>query len=479
MNNPRIHIILASLFWLIILAACTEASATATKPAIQLEPCYAGPAKAECGTLNVYENRDAQTGRMIPLKIAVIRARNGQPSAGAIFWLSGGPGEAATRDDGNIQGLLPLLDERDLVLVDQRGTGDSNMVVPPQTPDWSGLGPEELENAYAAWIKEVLPTLNADPRFYTTSIAMDDLDEVRQALGYEEIDLIGGSYGATAAQYYLRQHEDHIRSVVLISGSVGNLPIWEHQAANAQQALDAIFSRCESNSKCNSDYPNIRSEFTALMERLKAEPVTIEVGDGTITLTNELLAAKVEDMTRDASRVPSLLARIHDAYADDDWRAFGPAPYGDWSNTIMSYSIQCNEAWAAFTPEETMRLGQGSYLLGWNLLRAYRFTLICKYLPPGVTPEGDSQQPGSKVPVLLFNGELDPIDPPANIALAREIWPNSLALTLPGQGHSISDREIWSCMLENISKFLDQGSVENLPTECLKNIHPPSYLVNP
>lgn len=138
----------------------------------------------------------------------------------------------------------------------------------------------------------------------------------------------------------------------------------------------------------------------------------------------------------------------------------------------MGYSIQCNEKWAAFLPEEVARLGQGSYLLGWNLFRANRYTLACKYLPKAITPEGDSDQPVSKVPVLLFNGAIDPLDPPANVARSQEIWPNSLALTLPYRSHSISDYTSGSCLLKITGKFIEMASVQNLPTECLQDIEP-------
>ena len=475
MINPKIRLALCVLVLLAFLPAC---SGFAKKPALQLKACTVGNYPAQCGQLQVYEDRASQKGRQIELNLAVIRANPPQKAAGAIFLLSGGPGVAATQDTGNIP-LVTLLPDRDVVLVDQRGTGGSNEVYPPPTPDWSGLGPQELEKAYAGWIKKTLPRLKADVRFYTTSLAMDDLDDVRQALGYEKIDLVGGSYGTTAAQYYLRQHEEHVRSVVLLSGSVGNLPIWENQAANAQKALEALFARCESDSRCQEAYPNVRSEFAALLEQLTAQPLTIGQGNDQVTLTAELFAAKVEDMLRDAQRSSGLPRLIHKAYAEADWSAWGPASYGDWSGSIMSYSIQCNEAWAAFSPEATARLGQGSFLLGWNLSRADRYTLICKYLPPGWTPAGENEQPPSQVPVLLFNGEVDPLDPPANAALARQIWPNSLSLTLAGQGHNLSDGTTVICVMQISRQFIKTASIANLNTDCLKNIHPPSFATYP
>ncbi len=456
-------IVLATLL-LVLLPGCAK-----SKRPLELTPCTIAGQPAECGSLPVYENRDTHKGRMINLKIAVIKSTSPQPAKDPVFLLSGGPGVAATTDTGNIQLSLYIQKDRDVVLVDQRGTGGSNQVTAPEPPDWSGLSPSEVEKAYAAWIKKQLPKLGMDLRYYTTSVAMDDLDEVREALGYEKINLFGGSYGATAAQYYLRQHEQHVRSVVLFSGSVGNVPIWERQAANAQRALEATFSRCESDPTCHSAFPDVRTEFAAILERLDEKPVVIEWDGGSLTLTRDLFAAKVEDMTRDANRTAALPLLIHRAYALDDWETFGDASWGDWTHLLMGYSIQCNEKWAAFSPEEVSRLGQGSYLLGWNLFRANNYTLACKYLPKGITPEGASDQPVSQVPVLLFNGELDPLNPPANVAGSQKIWPNSLALTLPWRSHSISDGD---CILQITRMFIEAGSTQNLPRECLQDIKP-------
>lgn len=222
----------------------------------------------------------------------------------------------------------------------------------------------------------------------------------------------------------------------------------------------------------------MRAEFAALLERLSTQPVSVDVGNGALTLTQPLFAAKVEDMLRDSQRAAGLPRLIHKAYAENDWTAWETASYGDWGNTIMSYSIQCNEAWAAFSPEQTSRLGQGSFLLDWNMSRANKYTLLCKYMPPGVNPEGTSQQPASQVPVLLFNGELDPIGPPANTSLAKQIWPNSLSVTLPGQGHDISSLTA-SCVIQITRQFIKNGSTANLNTGCVQDIHAPLFATYP
>jgi hypothetical protein len=108
-----------------------------------------------------------------------------------------------------------------------------------------------------------------------------------------------------------------------------------------------------------------------------------------------------------------------------------------------------------------------------------KYAVLCKYMPPGITPEGDSDQPVSRVPVLLFNGELDPLDPPENVAHAKDIWPNSLSLTLPWQGHSLSDPSVIYCMGRIMRQFVEEGSAQKLSSDCLQDIQPPRFATNP
>jgi pimeloyl-ACP methyl ester carboxylesterase len=217
----------------------------------------------------VYENREAHSGRMISLNVAVIKAQSPDPAPDPIFYLAGGPGDAATADGARQQFPSSLSYNHDLVFVDQRGTGGSNRVlIPSDSPDLSGMTPEEADAAARAWVEKPLSEIDMDPQYYTTSVAMDDLDEVRQALGYDKIDLVGYSYGATAAQYYLRQHEEHVRTVFLGVGSLLDVPVFELWAHSSQRVFDLIFDRCQAETACKSAFPNLLDEFNALMERL-------------------------------------------------------------------------------------------------------------------------------------------------------------------------------------------------------------------
>ncbi len=447
MNCPRDHILICMLVVLAFLPGCTG-----QKPAIRLSPCSVGEYEAQCGTLRVHEDRLARRGRTIDLNVVVVKAWGDHPAPDPIFWLSGGPGGAATEDAARgRQFPYTLAENHDLVFVDQRGTGRSNQVlIPTDEPDLTGLTPEQMDARIQPWLDRVLREIDMDPRFYTTSLAMDDLDDVRQALGYDRINLAGYSYGATAAQYYLRQHEDHVRSVVLGGGSLLDVPVFERWAHNSQQALDAVFEQCRSEAACQAAYPELQTEYTALMERLKEKPETVPFtnpADGqaaSITFTADYLAGEIRYMLRNAENTARLPLLIHRAYQDHDLKGFAQyyASYGGpewWGSQFMDHVIRCSEKWAAFDPAAVERSGAGSSFAGWDLGLAQTTAFACQYTPPGVTPEGQTAQPGSQVPVLIWNGTRDPINPPENMAGAKALWPNSLAVAVPFVSHNWRD----------------------------------------
>ncbi len=504
MNTHNIQKIFTILLLVIFISACSvppgispaaqtpapslSSASSPLSPSIHLEPCQLGAYTAQCGTLKVYENRAARSGRMIELRVAVIKAQSEHPAPDPIFYLAGGPGDAATEDGTRQQFPYTLSQNHDLVFVDQRGTGGSNRVlVPADAPDFSGLTPEEIDARLKTSVAKFLSEIDMDPQYYTTSIAMDDLDEVRQALGYDKINLVGYSYGATAAQYYLRQHEEHVRTVTLGGGSLLDIPVFERWAHNGQRALDLVFDRCLADPACQSAFPNLRAEFSTLLARLAVQPATDSFTSPaggqpvTITYTPDYLSPVIRLMTKNAQNDGALPLLIHRAYQENDWKGFtqfiaSNGNYEWWGFQVMERVIRCSEKWARFDPDEVARLSEGSYLKAFDLWLAQNQAIACQYTPPGVTPEGASPQPGSQVPVLIINGEMDPIDPPENMAGAKALWPNSIALVLPYQSHSWSDLSAITCMWSIQDEFIQTGSAEGLHTDCLKNIQPAGFI---
>jgi pimeloyl-ACP methyl ester carboxylesterase len=439
-----------------------------------MTPCVVGDQPAVCGTLRVREDRSKSAGRQIDLRVAVIPAVSSVPKPDPLVALDGGPGQAATIDLGWTAAVFANIHaDRDIVLMDQRGTGGSNRLVAPGSPDVSGLSPAEAVAKIEAWRDQVLASLPGDPRFYTTSVAMDDLDEVRAALGYDRVNLYGPSYGATAAQYYLRQHEDRVRAVVLDGGTLLDVPIFERVAPNSQRALDLLFRRCAADAACHAAYPDLATDFAAVLTRLAARPARTSVGDPwtgePIVIDQMSFAGTVHAGLLHTQSIGAVPRLIH-AAAAGDWdavaraiaAAMGPASERT-DELVMSVVIRCSEGWARFDPAETARRGADSYLGPSQVETAKNLAVACRYAPPGAVTPDDREMVTSDRPVLLVLGEADPQNPPANVADAPTDFPNSLTVVVPGQAHTVAHL---GCMPSIVESFIASGTVAGLDVSC-------------
>jgi pimeloyl-ACP methyl ester carboxylesterase len=490
---PRRNTILAIAF---LVAACAPTAsergtptptgsppAQSPRPALALgdeplEPCAIGTGpriQALCGTLTMPEDPASPAGRTIDLRVGVIPASVGPAEPDPVFMLAGGPGGAAV--DGLTWTALTfggIHATRDIVLVDQRGTGGSNAMLLDPLRDISKLAAVDADAVAHDWVTTQLGRFDADPAFYTTSIAMDDLDAVRDALGYERINLWGGSYGATAAQYYIRQHGDRVRSVVLDGATLLEVPVFERLAPNSQAALETLFARCASDASCAGAYPDLAGAFEATMASLQRAPVTVAAIDpatgepGVITAVD--FAGAVHSGLID-SQYSAVLPWFIDAAADGRWeeaiaaaKAIGGGDPLDDAMPLMSAIIRCSEAWARYDPAEVARVGAGSYYLEAQLANANLQATMCRSAPRGVVPSDDDAPATSDVPVLFTVGSADPQDPPANIATAADRFPNSSIVIAEGHGHTVSHL---GCLPSVVDAFVAAGSVDGLDTSCV------------
>jgi len=426
--------------------------------------------EAKCGTLEVAEDRSHVDGRKIGLNVAVMPATDPATPLEPVFFIAGGPGGSSVADWAEAPNIfVGLTAHHDIVLVDQRGTGLSHpLVLPPQNP---GESPTD-------YAQRALSSIDGDPRYYTTAVAMDDLDAVRQALGYDKIDLYGGSYGATAVQYYLRQHGDHVRAAVLDGGTLVNVPVFELIAPNSQRALDDVLDRCLADPGCASTYPNVRTEFTAVMARLSQKPVATDVMDPSgqsIVVTADVFASTVHQLLvgSDSGSIPWL---VHTAWSGNlTVVAVELSKYIGKSAQVlvMTVEILCSEAWARNEAEQVKALGRGSYMLSNQVAFAENYAGACAYAPPGFVTLNDGQSPQTTVPVLLLNGSDDPQDPPSNVAEAQRLMPNSLLVVAPGQGHTVGQI---GCLSAVVVDFFNRGRTNPATANaCVAGMQPPQF----
>ena len=439
-------------------------------------PCTSGGFPAACGSLQVPEDRGNPTGRVIPLDVVVIPAASERPAADPVFFLAGGPGGAATESWANAPQVFPAIHhDRDIVLVDQRGTGGSNELLFPPAPDVSSLPRSDGWRKVERWAKGALEGLNGDIRYYTSAIAADDLDDVRVALGYDLIDLYGGSYGATLAQYYLRQHEAHVRAVVLDGGTLVDVPIVELMAARSQDALDRVLARCHSDAGCHASYPDPARDLRKALRRL-SHPVktdAVDYGSGEhVVLTSDSLAGSLHDLlvTGQSGEIPRLLHLTAEAdYEPLTSLVLAALRQPDPGQLAMFWSIECSERWAAHDRDHIAEAGVGSYYLPVMLDADRDLDLGCSLMPRVPTPADDGRPIRSDVSILLLNGTLDPQDPPANVADAATELPNSLVIVAT-QAHAFDHI---GCMPDVVAAFIEAGIVKGLDTTCVGELPTP------
>ncbi|HWC64743.1 MAG TPA: alpha/beta fold hydrolase, partial [Thermoanaerobaculia bacterium] len=271
-------------FLLLTAGALENAAADAAALGLQLAPCgVTGIAReVRCGRFEVFEDREMREGRKIPLRIVVLPATGGERAPDPIFLFAGGPGESAVEfAAGAAADEAEANKKRDIVLVDVRGTGESNGLPCKALQGRQGvLGYLESflpVEGVRACRKELEPRANL--ALYTTAASMDDVDDVRAALGYDRINLEGGSYGTFAALIYMKRHPEHVRAAVLegIVPPGTHAPLWF--ARDTQKALDQLLAACEADGGCRTAFPDANSEVTRLLDALEKKPAEATIKD--------------------------------------------------------------------------------------------------------------------------------------------------------------------------------------------------------
>jgi pimeloyl-ACP methyl ester carboxylesterase len=453
------------------LVAFVPASA-GSQAVFPLAPCaLAGGVDALCGTFGVPEDRAAADGRSLALRVAVLPARDGGSRADPLVYVAGGPGGSAVADAAWVAAVFRSLNEsRDIVLVDQRGTGGSSPLVCP--PPARGLRP--VATAVRAYVRSCLERFDADPRQYGTAAAMDDLADVVRALGYSELNLYGGSYGGTAAQYFLAQHPELVRTVILDGATGLDVPLFELWGRNGDRAVRSILARCAGSPRCSRAYPRARAELFEAIARLRRAPVRLQ---GTV-----VDAAAAAGAIQSLSRTPFGAARIpwiaHEARTGN-WAplAITIDQQGDEAGTtrrVMFWSIVCNEPWARWDPVRTAAASRGTYLAERTALDSRHAAMVCAAFPKTAQPEWASAAVRSDTPALVLVGGADPQDPLENVTGVARGLPNGRTVVVPAGGHGTIQL---GCVRELARRFVDQASVAGLDVSCAGAYQPPPFAV--
>lgn len=450
---------------------------------------------AQCTTLSVPLNPAEPSQGQIELSVARIPARRQTENTDALTMIAGGPGQSALDTYQSLAGAFrQLTRDRDMILIDQRGTGQSNKLNCPALPETLGHKTTQDLEQIRQQANACLDSLDMDPRFYTTSVAVLDLEEVRHQLGISQWNLYGISYGTRVALHYLRRFPESVRTIALDAVVPPPVSLGPEIATLAQRSLSLIFERCRQNPGCNDAFGHQGESVATLLEDLDRQPQTIRYEDistgtqTTRTFSRDDLAMTLRLMSYSSQTASILPSMLHQAI---NYGNFAPLArqsdrqsnlLGETLATGMHHAIVCTED-VPFFPEstssdvalhDTQRLSNSanSYL-GEGIIEMIEAT--CQSWPQGVIDDDFKEPVRSEVPALILSGEADPITPPD--------YGTQVAATLSNAHHIVNRAEghmqvATGCIPILLAKFVDQASVENLDDDCLERIRPLPFFVD-
>ena len=483
MNSP-------SLPRRVLVHAVVLLCAAAPAAALDLSPCTLTASegrqevRARCGVLQVPLDPANEAGATIGLFVAVVPAIAEEPAPDPVTVIAGGPGDASTRFFAQAHGAFQAMRRtRDFVLVDQRGTGRS---APLHCENFRELGPLADVATDVDTVVEMtlacLDDLAPDPRFFTTSLAVQDLDRVRAALGHARLNLYGISYGSRVAQHYARRFPERTRSVILDGVVPAAVALGPDTALESQRALDAMLEACRTDAACHAAFPDLSGRFNAVLERLRKTPARVvfehpRTAEPEEVVVDRLVMAGVVRLLLYSPVTTSLLPVLIDAAHRGDYAPLVTQAYlaslGVEDLTIgLNYAIVCTED----EPygRDFDRAAQRATYMGTTFMEV--LGRVCARWPRGPMDDDFHEPLASDAPVLFLTGERDPITPPRYVPIAAERLTNYAELVGPGQGHGMLAS---GCVPRVMAEFVKTADPASLDLDCAGRMRAFPLLTSP
>jgi len=437
-----------------------------------------------CGGISVPLNPEAASGPRIDIHYVVVPALARRKQPDPVFYLAGGPGQSAIRLAGQVaQQMTRLNNRRDLVFIDQRGTGQSAPLMCDEDRH-STLAQQTDPQRRDALLRQCLRQLQqlpyGDLRYFTTTIAMQDVNAVRLALGAERINLVGGSYGTRAALEYLRQFPQTVRRMLIDGVAPPDMALPASVSGDNQRAFDAMLSACEQEAICAKTYPRLRADWKSLLMSL---PKTLSLTDPLTGATERLKVTReiLMGIVRAPLYAPVMASALPQAVTDAAQGHFEALlglgslfnPRGlDRLATGMHFSVVCAEDMPRMA-SSTDKAGQD---FGFEFGQLYSST--CAYWPRGAVSSDFYTIAPSATAVLLLNGGLDPVTPPRHGARAAQaLGAKARHVVVPHAGHGVLSL---ACMRDVLYRFIDaedDAAANAVDASCAKNIPRPPVFV--
>ncbi|MFK8075747.1 MAG: alpha/beta fold hydrolase [Granulosicoccus sp.] len=442
---------------------------------------------AQCATLEVPLNANSNADSdeaSLELAIARIPARRQSERHDAFTLIAGGPGQSAIETFPSVSfAFRHIMQNHDVILIDQRGTGSSAKLLCEEASDSMGLSFEVDDAQTSAQSKECLDTLDYDPTWFTTSMAVHDLEQVRKALGISQWNMYGISYGTRVALHYLRRYPDAVRTLILDAVVPPDISLGPEIAQLSQRALDLIFERCTKDIGCNEAFGHLAGATMELLESLEASPRYISFEDvasgklSSMEFTRQHLAVTIRLMSYSAQTAAILPSMLHDAIVNDNFAPLArqtmlqTQSLGNTLATGMHHAVICTED-APFVDKNSSRNDADTYL-GEGVIQSLMAS--CEQWPAGQIDDDFKDPVISDVPTLILSGDADPITPPSYGNTVAEHLTNSRHIVNSHQGHMQAP---FGCMPVLLAQFISAGAVNNLNVECLNRLRATPFFID-
>lgn len=441
------------------------------------QPHSSATTAAFCAPFVVPEDRSKPDGRKIDMRLALIKS-DSPVADGFVFFIAGGPGQSAINNWPQIApALAPLRKSRHILLMDQRGIGGSNALECESLPDDNEPNLDLVEQRTRDCLAKV--SKHSDPSQYTTTAAVEDIEALRMALGSPTLDLVGVSYGTRVAQQYLMRHPDGVRSMVLDSVAPNSLVFGQEFARNLDDAVKAQFANCTNVPACEKAFGDPMASLLALKARYSTAPQKLKLHDpvgyseSDMTLNDDTLAAVVRLYAYTPETAALLPLTISEALKGNTAPLLGQAQMifrgvEELANSAMQLSVVCSE--------DVDRLHDDPSTADTILGSAMTDVMArqCAIWPKGTRPADFNAPLVSDKPVLILQGELDPVTPPRYGEEVMKGLSNARLIVANGQGHNVMGR---GCIPKLVQNFVTRLEPSKIDISCVDQLGPiPTFI---
>ena len=430
--------------------------------------------QVKCGVINVPSNYNKPEYAQLTINFAVLPAIDSTKNKAPLMFLAGGPGQAAVELASHIyNGFTEIRKTRDIILVDQRGTGKSHPLQcdEPKKAKLYSIIPEEFDKAEVLTCVDKLQKNNNLSQF-TSENAIRDFDEVRKALGHKKINLYGGSYGTRAALVYMRLFPESLNRVILDSVGPVEVPIGLFGLSSAR-SFEMLIANCKVEKTCHNAYPNLANEYEDVIKRLTHSTVSLSVTHPRLGTQTPFILSKGKFIGTLLTSLYSIETRsmlplvIHQAYKNNYQPLLGLiASTDDGMNMYVGlhFNIVCNEDMPRITPEMIQNdkkntFGKGETHKSWQV--------ACPLWPKYHVDKNFAQPVIANIPTLILSGDLDPVTPPSNGDKSAATLPNNHHIVSKNSAHIVASTV---CGVSIVNEFLNTLSPKNIDDSCLDEL---------